>query len=138
MGSLIYSSALRKNDTFILRSRYYLDKVFGYSLCWCSYSCHKCSDRLVLLSIFTVPYNGGGIGSDGSLRNSDAKYVGIGNFRIFQFASAIRRQKTTEDSVETFVHDVGNGSSIPRHFATGYDFFNSYDCLFYLNCIVYL
>ena len=44
-----------------------------------------------------------------------------GDFRIFQFASEIRRQKTAADSTETFGYYNGNGFDIPRHFAEGLD-----------------
>ena len=49
-----------------------------------------------------------------------------GDFKIFQFALAIhrqkKRQKETEDSAETFEHYVSNGFGIPLHFAKGSDF----------------
>ena len=46
-----------------------------------------------------------------------------GKFRIFQFASAQRRQKKiAKDLAETFVYHDGNGLGIPRHFAKDYDF----------------
>ena len=41
-----------------------------------------------------------------------------GNFRIFQFASAI-----ADNSAETFVYYVGNGFSMPQNFAKEYDLF---------------
>ena len=41
-----------------------------------------------------------------------------GDFRIFQFPSAVCLQK---DSAETFVCYVDNGFSIALHFAKGYD-----------------
>ena len=43
-----------------------------------------------------------------------------GDFRILQFASAIRRQKNAKDSTETFLYYVGNCFGLPRHFAKGY------------------
>ena len=49
------------------------------------------------------------------------------DFRIFQFASAIhQQQKKAQDSAEAIEYYLGNGFSIPQHFAKGYDlFFNS-------------
>ena len=65
-----------------------------------------------------------------SLRNSDAKYVGNNMPRRFQnFSvclgnnSAKKKKKNAEDSAETFVHYIGNGFGIPRHFTKGYDLF---------------
>ena len=43
------------------------------------------------------------------------------DFRIFQFAAAIRPQKTAAHSTETFVYYIGNDFDIPRHFAEGFD-----------------
>ena len=41
-----------------------------------------------------------------------------GNYRIFQFASAIRQQKTTKESAEIFVYYSSNGLA---YFAKGND-----------------
>ena len=60
--------------------------------------------------------------------------------RIFQFASAISRQKkkTAKDSAETFVYYVSNSYDIPRYFPKGYRLiFKKSAYLFYLNYIVY-
>ena len=62
-----------------------------------------------------------------------------GDFNIFQFASATRRQKTAEDSTDTFVYYVCNGLGMPRHFAKGFDLiFKQLRLLVLLNYIVYL
>ena len=54
------------------------------------------------------------------LSTSAIKYRG--KFRIFQFASAMRRQKiTAEDLAETFVYHDGKGCGIAWHFVKDYD-----------------
>ena len=54
------------------------------------------------------------------LSTSAIKYRG--KFRIFQFASAMRRQKiTAEDLTETFVYHDGKGCGIAWHFVKDYD-----------------
>lgn len=44
-----------------------------------------------------------------------------GYFRIFQFTSAIPRQKIAKYLAETFAYYVSNGLGIPQHLAKGYD-----------------
>ena len=41
------------------------------------------------------------------------------DFKIFLFASAMRRQKKTIEDI--FVYSVGNSFGMPRHFVKGYD-----------------
>ena len=51
----------------------------------------------------------------------------------------MRRQKTTEDSIDTFVYYLGNGFGMPRHFAKGYTLaFKQFRLLVLHNYIVYL
>ena len=65
------------------------------------------------------------------------------DFKIFQFAAAVRRQKkqkkTTEDSIDTFLYFVDNGFGMPRHFAKDYDLvFKQLRLLVLPSYIVYL
>ena len=57
-----------------------------------------------------------------TLRNLDAKYVGNKMPRRFQnFLVCLGNASANKDSEEIFVHYVGTGFGIPRHFAKGYD-----------------
>ena len=59
---------------------------------------------------------------------SNAKYVGNkiprqfhNFFSLPQQCCQKKKKKNVKDSVETFVYYIGNGFSIPRHFAKDYD-----------------
>ena len=60
-----------------------------------------------------------------------------GDFKFFQFASVMRRQKkTAEDSIDTFVYYVGNGFGMSWYFAKRYDLI--FRLLLLPNYVVYL